>query len=135
MAQYYVRYWKRWRDADHNRWEQTYLRLLSTLAAAQEPLTLRQLCAFAAIEEKPELRVLLEEHWRPFLASDLVDGSSSYRLYHASLREFLDGRIATHELMESEQKLAQELASATVQAHARIAARYMDAWGGMQNGA
>jgi hypothetical protein len=130
MTQYYARYWQRWRDDD--KWYEVYLPLLTTLAAAQEALTLAQLCSLAGVTERQGLGRLLQEEWRPFLAVGDTEDGPSYRLYHASLREFLDGRTDLTRLVEAERSLAEELAQATRQAHARVADRYLDAWGGVE---
>lgn len=134
MMQYYSRYWARWRDADDQAWYATYLPLLATLAAAQEAVALPRLCALAAVPEHAGLERLLGERWRPFLAIDRAGDAVCYRLYHASLREFLDGRHDRSGLAEGEQQFTEELACATRQAHIRIASRYLATWGGMDAG-
>jgi len=130
--QYYAQYWSRWRDDP--RWYTDYLPLLSTLAAAQEALPFPRLCTLAGVEVRPDLERLLREAWRPFLAVEGTAGDRRYRLYHASLREFLDGRADLERLTEVERSLTEELAAATQQAHARIADRYLAAWSGLEAG-
>ena len=129
LWQYYAQYWARWREKPG--WYGEYLPLLAALGAAQEALSVQQLCAFAGIPERPEYRRLFAETWRPFLAEDHREGQPSYRLYHASLRDFVGGRAHLESLTVSERSLAEELASATRQAHDRIADRFLDAWGGL----
>ncbi len=130
--QYYAQYWSRWRDDP--RWYTDDLPLLSTLAAAQEALPFPRLCTLAGVEARPDLERLLREAWRPFLAVEGATEGRRYRLYHASLREFLDGRADLERLEETERSLAEELAAATQQAHARIADRYLAAWSGLEAG-
>jgi len=132
LWQYYAQHWARWREKGE--WYDTYLPLLSTLAAAQEGLTLPFLCTLAGVEARPELRRLLDERWRPFLAVEKEGDGRRYRLYHASLREFLDGQVDFGQSTEAEQSLARELATAAREAHGRIADRYLTAWGGLEAG-
>ena len=134
--QYYTQFWNYWRDQDRTIWYNERLPLLSTLAAVQEDLPLAQLCKLAGIPGRSDqslLGDLLGEQWRPFLAVDKRGDSKWYGLYHASLREFFDGRIDWAQLKVSDRNLAEELAHATRQSHSRIADRYLDAWGGLRN--
>jgi hypothetical protein len=132
--QYYAQYWLRWRQEHRDAWDAIHLPLLSTLAGMQEDVPLPRLCALAGVAERRDLHPLLEEARRPFLAVSKGKESrgegSYYRLYHASLQEFLDGRADLTDLTTQEKDQADELAHATRQAHARIAERYMAAWGG-----
>jgi len=129
--QYYAQFWNRWQDQHPDAWDAEHLPLLATLGAAQEPATLRLLCALAEIAPPSRLRRVLEEWWRPFLA--VTDNEDNrYSVYHASLREFLAGQLAAAEreqLTDTERRRLRELADATRQAHGRIANRYLSAWG------
>jgi len=132
--QYYAQYWNCWRKGEQRTeadWDAEILPLLGTLAAAQEALTLPQLCAPAGIAAKPRLKRVLGEDWRLFLAVERKGADRRYRLYHASLREFLEGRGDLTRLTTAERSLAEELAEAAREAHERIAGRYLDAWGGL----
>jgi hypothetical protein len=130
--QYYAQYWKRWRDQDETIWYSEQLPLLSTLAAAQDILSLSQICTLAGVEERPELSRLFREKWQPFLVREEAKENDGYRLYHASLQDFLEGRIDKSRLQSAEQSLAEELSQSTRKTHARIADRYLDAWGGLE---
>lgn len=132
--QYYARYWRTWRDRDRAAWVAIGLVALGTLAAVQEPISIIQLSALTGIPDKSVLERLLAEAWRPFLAVDESGQGRRYRLYHASLREFLDGRIPDGQLTEADEVLARELSQATIQSHGRIADRYLSAWGGIAQG-
>jgi hypothetical protein len=126
--QYYGQYWERWRARDG--WQSLSLPLLAALGAAQEDLPLDLLCSIHGVADRAAARDLLKEQWRPFL---VVSGSAEprFRLYHASLREFLDGRADLSALTSSEQALAEELAGAVRDAHRRFAAWALAGWGGL----
>ncbi|MGZ3416075.1 MAG: hypothetical protein ACXVAT_19855, partial [Isosphaeraceae bacterium] len=55
LWQYYADYWKRWREAHGQTWDSVDLPLLTTLAAAQDSLTLDALLALAGIDRKPDV--------------------------------------------------------------------------------
>ncbi|HYK03156.1 MAG TPA: DUF4062 domain-containing protein [Thermoanaerobaculia bacterium] len=125
---YYAEYWRARRDGPQ--WDSLELPLLAALAAAREDVSAPLLCAFAGIAETPRTARLLEE-WRPFLAGSTSNAERRYRCYHASFREFLEGRT-DRSVTEADTFLAGELANATRSAHACIADRYLDAWGGFE---
>ncbi len=131
--QYYAQYWQRLRDEAGADWNQIYLPVLATMAAAQEGLPFEWLCLFAGVNGNEGLRRLLTETWRPFIAGSR-DENQEFRLYHASLREFFDGRSNADRLTTQENSLAVELSKATAQAHSRIANYYLMKWGGLENG-
>ncbi len=137
MTQYYARYWQRWRDADQVQWYETYLPLLATLAAAQEAVPVGRLAEWSGVQATAGILCrLVDESWRPYLTVDStardrtpmptesVAEVRSYRLYHASLREFLNAFIDATRLSESERVFVRELAQATVKAHVRVANYY-----------
>jgi hypothetical protein len=124
---YYFQYWLRRRTNPD--WDSLELPLLATLAAIQEEVPARLLCAFAGISETPQVNSLLET-WRPFLAVTGTGEQRRYRCYHASFREFLDGRAGQAGPTVGEQMRANELAAATRNAHGRIADRALATWGG-----
>ena len=72
LWQYYADYWKRWREAHGQTWDSVDLPLLTTLAAAQDSLTLDALLALAGIDRKPDVsgRIgdVLDFEWIPYLA-------------------------------------------------------------------
>ena len=133
LWQYYAQYWQRWREQEEA-WYEVHLPLLSTLAAAQEGLSLAVLCILTGKEEGPSFKRLLDERWRPFLVREAGEEPPSYRLYHASLREFVDGRAELEQLTTTERDLVEELAESTQEAHRRIVDRYLTAWGGLEKG-
>jgi hypothetical protein len=130
--QYYARYWGRWKEQEG--WHSTYLPLLSTLAATREVLPLSVLCVLAGVAAEPSVEHLLQEDWRPFLTIDQAGDGPRYRLYHTSLREFLEGKADLGRLKAAEQSLVAESKQATREAHTRIADRYLKAWGGLERG-
>jgi tetratricopeptide (TPR) repeat protein len=126
---YYAGFWQRWKDENPLAWYELHLPLLATLAAVRTEVSLELLCILAGVDAVSEL----PRRWRPFLA--VTRGEEyRYRLYHTSLEEFLHGRGGGEELGEDEQDFADELARATGQAHGRIAARYLNSWGGLTDG-
>ncbi len=131
---YYAEFWRRERDASQDVWDQKLLPLLGTLGAAQEALTASSLVELAGIgPESGRHRRRLGERWRPFLA--IEEGTDRrYRLYHASLRDFLEGRVDPEPLSEADRELTAELEASVRRAHGRIADRYLAAWGGLEPG-
>lgn len=115
-------------QADVDGWPGIYLPALATLAAAQEqePLTLDLLLGALAGTD------VLHREWRPFL--DIRGDAPTYRLYHPSLRDFLEGREEAQRLIAQEQDFGAEFAAATRAAHRRIGGRYLGAWGGLDAG-
>ena len=131
---YYAEYWRRQRDGDTAAWDQTFLPLLSTLGAVQESVTatfLFELAGITSMQGTPQR--LLEERWRAFLAVE-EGAEKRYRLYHASLRDFLEGRVGREPLRVADRALMDELMAATRRAHGRIADRYLTTWGGLDQG-
>ena len=131
--QYYAQYWQRVRDEAGSEWNRLYLPVLSTMAATQEALSFELLCKLAGIETNELLQRVVTETWLPFLFGG-NDHERKYRLYHASLREFFDGRVNTDQLTAQEKSLAVELSDATIEAHSRITDYYLNAWGGLAAG-
>ena len=119
------------RDRAHvgARWEDYELVLLSTLAAAQEPLEQPALAMLAGVQDRAAVDEVIDA-WAPFLERD---GASPYWLYHDSLRRFFAGE-AGPELSASQRRLANRFAEATGAAHERIADRYLQLWGGLAGG-
>jgi hypothetical protein len=116
--QYYARYWTGWRRQHADTWNEIHLPMLGTVAAVQEDLPLGRLCTLAGVVERWDLHPLLEESWRPFLVISESKGSEGaefhYRLYHASLRDFLDGRADLTGLTTQERARTSELANERV---------------------
>jgi hypothetical protein len=134
--QYYAQFWNRWQDQHADDWDGEHLPLLATIGAVQESATLQLLCALADLPPHPRLRRLLQERWRPFLATPRGE-EPLYSVYHISLREFLAGQLMSAEweqLTDTEQSRLRETVGATQQVHSRIADRYLTAWGGLDAG-
>jgi hypothetical protein len=131
---YYAQYWHQWQRNRQEQWHELDLPLLSVIAAAAEPLSAAALAALAGTGSLTLVEELLDDPWRPFLQVEETDNEPLYRAFHDSLREFLSGHIAMDELTVAERSLARRLAQATKAAHARIADRYLNAWGGLQEG-
>lgn len=126
--QYYARYWMAWKQLQPAAWAAPALDLLGTLAAAREDLGAAQLAELLPGEpgaaRDNAVRGLLHDAWAPFLVRTApAGGAPVFRLYHASLREFIGGRYPASELTAGEQALGDELAAATRRAHARMAER------------
>lgn len=131
LTQYYVHYWRRWRDADEEVWDEVFLPLLTTLAAAQESLSCQRLIEWSGAKlTERSLRRLLEREWRPFLTIAKQGTVSRYRFYHATLQEFFDGQIEQDNLSLDEIAFVNELSEETRMCHHRLADRYLNAWGG-----
>ena len=139
LWQYYARFWKEWKERQQAAWETLHLPLLSTLAAAQESLTLEDLISLAGVDTAPpvlpRLRKVFSVEWSPYLATSPAGpgprSPRSYRFYHASLREFFAGSIDRRGLLHAEEVFIDELADATRQAHARISDIFIHRWGGL----
>jgi tetratricopeptide (TPR) repeat protein len=125
LTHYYVYYWISQRDKDKKRWHELYLPLLSTLAAAQDSVSTRELIAWSGVAPSPpdwELRGLLEEDWRPFLTITRTTQHKRYHFYHATLREFFEGKGELADLSAAEHTFIEALQQATLDAHERIIA-------------
>lgn len=119
MTQYYARYWRCWRDTD--KWYQTYLPLLTTMAAVQEAVTVEELVGWASVTMcKEELHSLLSEQWRPFIAPVCHAGQTRYRFYHKTLQEFFAGQVDLGGLLMAEQAFVEILRQATQDARRRV---------------
>ncbi len=132
MTQYYTRYWQGWRVKDEEKWDEIYLPILTTLAAAQESLSCQQLCSWSNAKiTEIKLRRLLEERWRPFLVVNEQGQQTHYRFYHATLRSFFHGELETDKLSPLELQLLNEVVTETRTRHSRFADHYLNAWGGL----
>jgi TIR domain len=127
LWQYYAQFCERWRH--HDTWP-TILRLLADMAVLREPITLDLLCSIAGCALTDSIRDILTNSWRPFLAVVGSGAAESYRLYHRSLRDFIEGHVDTNQLTASQRTMVSELAAATRTSHSRIAEYYLATWGG-----
>jgi hypothetical protein len=131
---YYGQYWHDWQRGHADRWSRLDLPLLSVIAAVAEPLPAALIAEFAGVADVTLAEELLDNDWRPFLQVDEDDDPVRYRPFHESLREFVRGSAPADDLTAAEASLARRLGHATRAAHARIADRYLTAWGGLTQG-
>jgi hypothetical protein len=138
LVGYYLAYWGDWRAGRNHRgkgedeWYALYLPLLATLAAAQEPIPLDTLIAWAGvIATQYQVRNLLREQWRAFVTEREEAGHvARFILYHASLRDFLNGNVDTSALASAERNFIDELRDAARAAHQRIVKHFQQQCGG-----
>lgn len=127
LVDYYLAYWGDWRAGRNHRgtgeseWYALYLSLLTTLAAAQEPIPLDTLITWAGVNgTQYQVRNLVREQWRAFITESKVRGVSHFALYHTSLRDFLTGKGGTNALSSADGNFIDELRDGTHEAHKRI---------------
>lgn len=115
-------------------WGRVRLPLLTTLAAAAEPLPVPALSRLAGLPDGG-VRDLCTSLLRPFLTEGrgAADGPLRYSIYHASLREFLTGE-GSATIAAGGESQREEFAGAAVEAHARIADYYLTVFGGLRGG-
>jgi len=133
LNDYYADYWLRWSEKEE--WNDLYLPALTTLAAAQEPITLNRLIELAGVRghtQEQELERTLNLKWRPFLVILGKGANRLYRFYHATVQEFFEGRLEG--VLASEEFEIGKLSEATRDRHRQIANRYLIAWGGLEKG-
>jgi hypothetical protein len=135
LWQYYARTFARSRQEDPGQWQAVLLPLLATLGAAREPVTFDLLCTLAGVQADERCRMVLDGPWRPFLQvqDEGLDAEPRYAVYHDSLREFLEGRLAEEALaqMTAERPLIRQLHHALRDRRSWIVDRYLSAWGGL----
>ena len=127
LVGYYADFWGDWRMGRKGRgegekaWNALYAPLLTTLAAAQEAITIGTLIQWAGVDaDEDEVARLVAEEWRAFIEEKEASAETRYKPYHLSFADFIAGR-ADGEKLPSEQKyLVRDLAKRTVKAHQRI---------------
>ncbi|WP_322014449.1 ATP-binding protein [Paraburkholderia sp. J12] len=131
LWQYYGEYWWPWLMVP--KVDEFNCRLLCTLSAHEGDLTADFFCKLWGESDASRVDALLTGDWRPFVSvAGGKDGApQGYRLYHASLRDFVHGRVDDGKLGTQQQKLVRMLASETRKAHKRLADYYLDGWGGL----
>jgi hypothetical protein len=129
LWEYYAEQVRRRRDSDGERWERYDLPVLTTLAAAQEPLPRATLAALSSVTDGGTLDDVIDD-WSAFLEQE---GSPPYRLYHDSMRAFLSGEAA-RDLRAGQRRSAQRFAREVCRAHGRIIDQHLKHWGGLNNG-
>ncbi|MBC7879597.1 MAG: ATP-binding protein [Anaerolineales bacterium] len=124
---YYADYWDDWRYGHKGRgkgeeaWNSLYSPLLTTLAAAQEAITVEQLIQWSNVKASPrEVAHLLNLSWRSFITEKETGKSKIYSPYHLSFRDFIVGRVDFDKLDPKRKNLVRDLAEQTVEAHGRI---------------
>jgi hypothetical protein len=111
-------------------WSTVRLPLLSTLAAAGEPMPVEALTRLSGIADARAVGNLCDTRYRPFL--EATGQPRHYSINHASVREFLQGRglISGEQAPDRLAATSAVLAAATHDAHDRIATWYLDHFGG-----
>jgi hypothetical protein len=133
LWQYYARFWGEWQRTHAASWSSVDLPLLVTLTAAQEPISLDLLCQLSGCPDPDRAAGLVGDAWRPFL--QVEEGAQErYAAFHDTLGEFVAGRVDPAALTSAERSFVERLSIAYRAAHARIADRYLTAWGGLQEG-
>jgi hypothetical protein len=127
LTGYYADYWDDWRYGRRGRgkgeaaWNTLYSPLLTTLAAAQEAITVEQLIQWADVKASlREVAHLLNQSWRSFITEKETEKNRVYAPYHLSFRDFITGRVDFEKLDPKRESLVRDLAEQTVEAHARI---------------
>jgi hypothetical protein len=130
---YYADFWDDWRNGRKGRgegpkkWDELYAPLLTTLSAAQEPLTVENLMVWSNVKATTrEIERLLQEAWRAFLTIRDISGTTFYTPYHASFRDFLTGKVDLTKLSPAQSNLVRDLAKQTREAHKRIVNVFRD---------
>ncbi|MGV9365945.1 AAA family ATPase [Amycolatopsis sp. NPDC003731] len=128
LATYYIANWARWRDTPE--WDTIYAPLLVTLGAAFEPLPLSTLKQWSGVDAGDYLlRRVLRDKWGAFVY-EVAGSERRYRLYHASLNDFLAGELVPDKYSPYAENLLTELAERTVQAHTDVVAELRSRCGG-----
>ncbi len=135
LVGYYAEYWDAWRTGKRGKgeeaWDELYAPLLTTLAAAQEAITIETLIQWAGVTVTPrEVTRLLSEAWRAFITEKEVDGKKAYTPYHLSFKDFITGKVDTDKLPPAQANLVKDLAAQTVDTHKRIVSTFEKACSG-----
>lgn len=128
LVGYYAEYWGDWRQGRNGRgqgqtkWDELYAPLLTVLAAAQEPISIDQIRAWTYVSAgSHEIQRLLRESWAAFVTErQITERGSVYKFYHASLRDFVYGKVERSNLSPANGYLIDELSSRTGEAHQKI---------------
>ena len=127
LVGYYADFWGDWRMGRKGRgegekaWNALYAPLLTTLAAAQEAITIGTLMQWAEVNaDEDEVARLVAEEWRAFIEEKEVGAEKRYKPYHLSFADFIAGRADGEKLPPAQKNLVRDLAKRTVKAHHRI---------------
>ena len=135
LTQYYANYWMKWRDKDEELWNGSYLPILSTLAVVREAITPETMVNLSNVcVDLTKLRRILKERWRPFLTIQEYNEKEYFRYYHATLGDFFNKEIDLNGLSTAHKAFIDEISIATSKANDKIIERYLDEWGGLDNG-
>jgi hypothetical protein len=92
LRDYYEDHWRRMRGRDEAGWFSHKLPVIMALTVAREPLSIDQLCVYARIARRAQVRAVLRE-WAPFLEEHATAAAgppeTRYRLYHSSFFDFV----------------------------------------------
>ena len=89
LKEYYRGHWRAMRGVDPAAFEQMHQQIICRLAAADRPVTVEKLVEWTKLAAPKVLEVLQE--WRQFLTVELnKEKDKTYRLYHATFKEFLE---------------------------------------------
>jgi hypothetical protein len=92
LRAYYKHHWRTMQVEDRARFTTYYEPVLCVLASAREPVTLAQLREWTGLEAARVAEVL--SVWTDFLDTIASEsGATTYRLYHASFRDFLAAEV------------------------------------------
>ena len=83
---YYQRHWRTMRSTDPEHFRRAQRPVLCLLAISREPVSVRELSAWANIDIGQASEVVLD--WRAFLN----EAEARYRLYHTSFADFLNAQ-------------------------------------------
>jgi hypothetical protein len=124
LTEYYLDYWRRWRDNHSQQWYPKHLPLLTTLATTKDPLNIAHLIAWSGANlSAEEIRELLEEQWRHFIVVISRGQQDFYRYYHATLRELFQIPLKQQresELTEDNQAFLSTLQRAMASTRSRV---------------
>jgi len=105
---YYESHWQQMLTSNEDLWVNYRQPVIYFLAASKEPVTIRQVAAWAKL---PTTRVLAAiRDWREFLEEGTVDQGTekTYRLYHSSFQDFVANKDAAR-LLQSHRDIADRL--------------------------
>jgi hypothetical protein len=118
---YYAHFWAQMQpstdapEVEWEAWETRHLLILEGMGVAGEPVTARWLADQAGLPERTVRRILRK--WQRFLRCERrADGTRTWRIVHRSFANFLAEKVDLQA------------------AHRRVAAWYLDAWGGWEAG-
>ncbi len=121
---YYEQFWSHIAPApevpreDWKEWEQIFQPVIAYLGAAREPVTVEWLAALVGCSAMT-IRERALKRWQRFLHQEDLEGQSVWRVVHRSFTDFLVEKIDKADWLAK---------------HARIADRYLTAWGGLEAG-